>query len=549
MLSHDRSPLWYKDAVIYAIDVGTFMDSDGDGVGDFQGLEMRLDYLASIGVTCLWLLPFFPTPNRDNGYDVTDYYGVDDRHGTLGDFVSFMNEATSRGLHVIIDLVLHHTSDEHPWFREARTNKDSRYRDYYVWTDGPPDETPAILVFPEVEDSVWTYDKEAEAYYLHQFYAFQPDLNIEHPAVREEIRKIVGFWLQLGPSGFRVDAASHMLGREALEPATQKQPYEFLRHLRDLVSGAQGNAALIAEADDEPERLATYFGDGDEMHLLFNFLLANYLFLAFARGEAEPIVRGLRLLPNKPDTGQWANFLRNLDELDLERLSSEERQEVYEAFAPDEDMRIYNRGIRRRLAPMLDGDRRRIELAYSLLFSLPGTPVLVYGDEIGMGEDLSLPERWSVRTPMQWSGEANGGFSEAPEEKLPLSMVRDGEFGYQQVNVVKQRPDPGSLLNYMQRVIYMRRQNREIGRGEFRVIEASDPGVFAHCCEWENGTVVVVHNLASKPCTAELDSGEMPEPIIEIFGNRDYNDRTRDLRHVELDAYGYRWFRCGGVRL
>lgn len=549
MLSHDRSPLWYKDAVIYAIDVGTFMDSDGDGVGDFQGLEMRLDYLASIGVTCLWLLPFFPTPNRDNGYDVTDYYGVDDRHGTLGDFVSFMNEATSRGLHVIIDLVLHHTSDEHPWFREARTNKDSRYRDYYVWTDGPPDETPAILVFPEVEDSVWTYDKEAEAYYLHQFYAFQPDLNIEHPAVREEIRKIVGFWLQLGPSGFRVDAASHMLGREALEPATQKQPYEFLRHLRDLVSGAQGNAALIAEADDESERLATYFGDGDEMHLLFNFLLANYLFLAFARGEAEPIVRGLRLLPNKPDTGQWANFLRNLDELDLERLSSEERQEVYEAFAPDEDMRIYNRGIRRRLAPMLDGDRRRIELAYSLLFSLPGTPVLVYGDEIGMGEDLSLPERWSVRTPMQWSGEANGGFSEAPEEKLPLSMVRDGEFGYQQVNVVKQRPDPGSLLNYMQRVIYMRRQNREIGRGEFRVIEASDPGVFAHCCEWENGTVVVVHNLASKPCTAELDSGEMPEPIIEIFGNRDYNDRTRDLRHVELDAYGYRWFRCGGVRL
>lgn len=337
---------------------------------------------------------------------------------------------------VLVDLVVHHTSDQHPWFQQARADKHSKYRNYYVWTEKPVDETCAVVVFPGIEKSVWNYDEQAQAYYLHQFYAFQPDLNIQHPEVREEIRKIVTLWLELGASGFRVDAASHMLGARAVQPQAHAQPHEFLRHLRDMVDAIRGNAALIAEADVESEKLADFFGSGDEMHLLFNFLLDNFLFLALAREEAEPIVRGLGMLPDKPAVGQWANFLRNLDELDLDQLSEAERQEVYAAFAPEQDMRIYQRGIRRRLAPMLGGDRRRLELAYSVLFSLPGTPVLVYGDEIGMGDDLSLPERQSVRTPLQWSSERNGGFSSAPPDKLAAQPIRSGEFGYERVNVV-----------------------------------------------------------------------------------------------------------------
>ena len=550
MISGNRGPLWYKDAVIYGIDVSTFMDSDGDGVGDFKGLQMRLDYLASLGVTCLWLLPFFPSPNRDNGYDIVDPYNVDERLGSLGDVTEFMHEASSRGLHVIIDLVVQHTSDEHPWFQEARSDKDSKYRDYYVWADEPPSESSGTLVFPEVEDGIWSHDDVTDAYYLHQFYAFEPDLNIELPAVREEVRKTIALWMQLGASGFRIDAASHMLGTEALNPHPDQQPHEFLRYIRDTVAVANGTAALLAEADVAPDELASYFGDGDEMHLLYNFLLNNYLFLAFAREAAEPVARALKLLPEKPSVGQWANFLRNLDELDLERLSDEERQEVYDAFAPDMEMQVYNRGIRRRLAPMLGGDRRRIELAYSLLFSLPGTPVLVYGDEIGMGEDLSLPERWSVRTPMQWSGEQHGGFSTAPAEKLALPPINGGEFGYEGVNVVDQRRDRDSLLSFMQQVIQMRRQSPEIGRGEFDLLETDDPGVLAHRCDWEEGTIVAMHNLASRPCTVDLRDGlELPSPFIEIFGNRTYEGKLRALENIELDGYGYRWFRCGGVRL
>ena len=550
LISARRGQLWYKDAVIYAIDVGTFMDSDGDGIGDFAGLQMRLDYLASLGVTCLWLLPFFPTPNRDNGYDVMDYYGVDPRLGSLGDFVAFMHEATSRGLHVIVDLVVHHTSDQHHWFQEARVNRDSKYRDYFVWTDDPPEETSAVLVFPGIEDSVWTYDEASESYYLHQFYDFQPDLNVEHPAVREEIGKIIGLWLELGASGFRVDAASHMLGTDALGPETERQPHEFLRYLRDAVVARYGSAVLIAEADVEQDQLSSYFGDGDEMHLLYNFLLDNYLFLAFAREEAEPIAQALHMLPDKPEVGQWANFLRNLDELDLERLSDDERQEVYTAFAPKEGMRIYGRGIRRRLAPMLGGDRQRLELAYSLLFSLPGTPVLAYGDEIGMGDDLSLPERQSVRTPMQWSGEANGGFSTAPVENLPRPVIGDGEYGYQNVNVVAQRRDRDSLLNWIQHVIQVRRQSPEIGWGDYTILKTDQPGVFAHRCDWEGGTVVAMHNLASEECTVVFEHhDELPRPIVEIFGNREYEEVGETLHHADLDAHGYRWFRCGSLRL
>ncbi|HEV2128770.1 MAG TPA: alpha-amylase family protein, partial [Thermomicrobiales bacterium] len=508
----------------------------------------RLDYLASLGVTCLWLLPFFPTPNHDNGYDIIDYYGVDERHGSLGDCVAFLHDARARGLEVIIDLVLHHTSDQHPWFQQSREG--GPYRDFYVWTDDPPDETAAEVIFPGVEQGIWARDEQAGAWYLHHFYSFEPDLNIEHPAVRREIQKIVGMWLQLGVSGFRVDAASRMLGREALLPQAEQQPHEFLRYLRSIVSARDGRAALIAETDVEVERLATYFGDGDQMQLLLNFWLDNHLFLALAREEAEPIVRAFRAMPEKPSVGQWANFVRNLDELDLERLSVEEQEEVYAVFAPDEEMRIYRRGIRRRLAPMLGGDRRRLELVYSLLFSLPGTPVLVYGDEIGMGDDLALPERWSVRTPMQWSCDANAGFSDAPEDAVVRPVVSEGEFGYQHVNVVDQRRDPDSLLNWMQRVIRMRRQNPEIGWGELTLIETDQPNVLAHRCDSEGGTLMTVHNLSGASCTATLSPGDLDlAAAVEIFGDHDYGPVQEELPSIRLDAYGYRWFRCGGVQL
>ncbi len=544
------TPEWYKNAIIYGVDVGTYMDGDGDGVGDFQGLRSRLDYIASLGVTCLWILPCFPTPNRDNGYDIVDYNNVDRRLGTLGDFVAFMNDAASRGLHVILDLVVHHTSNEHRWFKESCADAESPKRRYYVWTDDPPDDTCAVLMFPDVEDSIWARDGEAGGWYLHQFYEFQPDLNIEDENLRDEIRNILGLWIQLGASGFRVDAASHMLGTEALQPKTDRQPHEFLRFLRDSAEGMGGSTVLLAEADVEPNELASYFGDGHEMHMLYNFVLDNYLFLALARESADPVTRAWNLLPDKPGIGQWVNFLRNFDELDLERLDDDERQDVYDAFAPDSSMRIYDRGIRRRMAPMLDGERHRLELAYSLLMSMPGTPLIMYGDEIGMGENLDLDQRMSVRTPMQWSGDHNAGFSAAPEDALTTPVIADGPFGYQDVNVVKQRRQRDSLLNWFQRVVQVRRQSPEFGWGDFVALDTGDDAVLAHRCDWDGGTVVAVHNLSGTERHIEIAGRDtLPDPVFEIFTSQDDEAETPDLGNIELERYGYRWYRCGGIRL
>jgi maltose alpha-D-glucosyltransferase/alpha-amylase len=536
--------LWYKNAIIYAIDVGTFMDSNGDGVGDFDGLTSRLDYLAGLGVSCLWLLPFYPSSHRDNGYDVTDYLSVDPRHGTVADFTEFLHQARKRGLRVLTDLVVNHTSDQHPWFQAARTDQQSPYHDYYIWTDQPPKHSDEKNIFPTEESGVWTYDEAAKAYYYHKFYHFEPDLNNAHPAVRAEVRKIMGFWLALGCSGFRVDAAPHMIEQMSVAGTTLDDPHELLRDMRDFLSVRRGDGVFIAETDVEPDKLATFFGDGDEMHLLFNFLLDNYLFLAFVREQAEPIARALRMLPEKPRVSQWANFLRNLDELDLERLSEDERKEVLAALAPGENMRIYGRGIRRRLAPMLGGDRHRLELAYSLLFTLPGTPVLIYGDEIGMGDNLALDERNSVRTPMQWSPEQNGGFSTARLDQLVRPVIADGEYSYQHVNVTDQRRDPLSLFNWMGRAIALRRETPEFGWGNYHIIETDQPAVFAHTCTWENRAVLAIHNLSGRACEVTLNrKGNASEQIIELFGNRKYEPLNNGVHTLQLDEYGYRWFR------
>jgi maltose alpha-D-glucosyltransferase / alpha-amylase len=543
----DAADRWYENAIIYCLDVETFQDSNGDGIGDFKGLDSRLDYLSSLGVTCIWLLPFYPSPNRDNGYDVADYYGVDSRLGDLGDCAEFLHGAEQRGIRVIVDLVVNHTSDEHPWFQQARKDPNSRYRDYYVWSENKPKGADEGVVFPGVQESTWTFDKTAGAYYHHRFYKHQPDLNIGNPAVRAEMKQVMGFWLALGVSGFRVDAAPFLI---ELPPGARQEgtdPYSYLDDFHSFLTWRQHNAILLAEANVTHDKVLEYFGEGDRMQMIFNFFLNQHVFLALARGEAEPIVRALKKQPKIPATAQWANFLRNHDEIDLGRLTEKERQDCFAAFGPEPEMQLYERGVRRRLAPMLNGDRRRIELAFSLAFSLPGTPVLWYGDEIGMGDDLCLPERNSVRTPMQWSDEGNAGFSSAREHRLARPVVSDDRFGYKKVNVVAQHRDRDSLMNWMERLISLRKECPEFGWGGARAIDSGHPAVFAHCATWEGSSVLAVHNLGATACSVRIDMGELADgPLIDWFGNRDYGGARLGGRTIKLDAYGYRWFRSAG---
>jgi maltose alpha-D-glucosyltransferase / alpha-amylase len=533
--------MWYKHAVIYNLDVETFMDSNGDGVGDFPGLMERIDHLENLGVTCVWLQPFFPSPNRDDGYDVMDYYAVDPRLGTLGDFAEFSHKLKERGIRLILDLVVNHTSDQHPWFVEACRSPDSPYRDFYIWSREKPADADEGMVFPGVQETTWTWNEEAGAYYYHRFFAHQPDLNIENPTVRQEILRIMGFWLMLGASGFRVDAAPFVI--ELTDPESRKEEalYDFLEEMHRFLSWRTGDGIMLAEANVAPDKIGEYFGDGDRMHMLFNFLVNQPMFLAFARRDAAPLLHALRTLPDVPREGQWAQFLRGHDELDLGRLSEGERQEVFAAFGPDPDMQIYGRGIRRRLAPMFGNDRRRIEMAHSLMFSLPGTQVIRYGDEIGMGDDLSLTERAAVRTPMQWTDEKNGGFSRAAPEKLIKPPIDDGKYGYRKVNVRSQMNDPDSLLNRMEGIIRIRRSCPEIGWGNLSLLETDQPSVFAHCCRWGERAVLMLHNLADRDCEVRLkEEDRKGHRLIDLTGDRKY---APPGEAVELAAYGYRWFR------
>lgn len=535
--------LWYKNSVIYSLNVGTFKDSDGDGIGDFKGLTDQLDYIARLGVTCLWLLPFYPSPGMDYGYDVTDYYNIAPELGTLGDFVEFSHQARLRGLKLIIDLPINHTSEQHPWFQQARTDPRSPFRDYYNWSRSKPANVNHGMAFPGHQSSVWTFDPLATAWYYHRFYPHQPDLNISNPAVREEIFKIVGFWLELGVSGFRIDAAPFLV--EEISPnRPSSRHYEFFGELRDFLSWRRGDAVLIAEANVPPKEMPQFFGGGSRLHMLFAFLTNQYLFLALATNSAAPLARGLARLPKLPQLCQWVQFLRNHDELDLGRLTEKERNAVYTVFAPDADMRLYNRGIRRRLAPMLGNERRRIEMAFSLMFSLPGIPVIYYGDELGLGDVLCLPERWPVRTCMQWSDDENASFSTCAEEYLIHPVIMTGDHGADKINAEAQQRDPDSLLNWVRRLVDTRQSCPEVGWGEWRCIETHNPAVFAQRFAWEQGTVLIVHNLAPRNCSVklDLDKDEMKQ-LIGLFGNRVYPEKKRKGTTIELDAYGYRWFR------
>src|SRR3954466_5946921 len=446
--------LWYKNAVIYCLNVGTYMDSNADGIGDFQGLMRRLDYLHGLGVTAVWLMPFQKSPCKDDGYDVSDYYAVDPRYGTLGDFVEFTHGAKQRGMRVIIDLVVNHTSNEHAWFQEARRDADSKYRDWYVWSKKKPPGANEGMVFPGVQKTTWTYDREARAYYFHRFYDFQPDLNTSNPNVQAEILKIMGFWIQLGVSGFRMDAVPFIIGTKGADVRKPAEQYDMLRVFREFLQWRLGDSIILGEANVLPKTDMEYFGDaGDRMHMMFNFQVNQHLFYAYAAADCRPLTKALYATKPRPATAQWGLFLRNHDELDLGRLTAQQRQTVFDAFGPDKNMQLYDRGIRRRLAPMLGGDQRRLELAYSLMFTLPGTPVIRYGDELGMGDNLDLAERNCARTVMQWSDEPNGGFTKNERPHTPV--IDEGPYGYQHVNAAIQRRHAESLLNWTERIIRM----------------------------------------------------------------------------------------------
>jgi trehalose synthase len=551
--------LWWKNALIYCLDVCTYADGNGDGIGDLDGLTERIDYLASIGVTCLWLMPFYPSPNRDDGYDVTDYYGVHPDLGNLGEFAAMVRTAKDRGLRVIVDLVANHTSDQHPWFQEARQDPDSRYRGRYVWRDEPQEDPHADPMFPDAEDGIWSWDEQAQQYYLHHFYSHQPDLNIASRDVREEMARIAGFWLELGVDGFRVDAVPFMLETEGLAEELDLDPHDYLKDLRSFISRRRGEAMLLGEVNLPTDELVTYFGGerADELQMQFAFPLNQQLYLALAREDASILAAAIDELPTVSDETQWAIFIRSHDELTLDQLSDDERDEVFAAFGPDESMQLFGRGLRRRLPPMLGGDDRRIRLVYSLLFSLPGTPVLFYGEEIGMGENLDIDGRLSVRTPMQWTEGPNAGFSDAAPDDLVRPIV-EGEFGPLAVNVADQERDRDSLLNWMVHLARRRRETPEFGWGTWTTIDAGDDAVLCHRVDWDGRSVLAVHNLSPAPRELEFDvdggdrgddagEGNAGERGFEVHDLLEGDGRARPVDDgrlaMTLEGYGYRWFR------
>jgi maltose alpha-D-glucosyltransferase/alpha-amylase len=544
--------LWYKNAIIYCVSVGTFMDSNGDGIGDFKGLVRRLDYLHGLGVTAIWLMPFQVSPHRDDGYDVSDYYGVDPRYGTIGDFVEFTHGAKQRGIRVLIDLVVNHTSNEHPWFKQACKDPDCKYRDWYVWSKKRPPRADQGMVFPGVQKSTWSYEQDAKAWYFHRFYDFQPDLNTSNPEVQAELLKIMGFWIQLGVSGFRMDAVPFVIATKGPKVRKPEEQYDMLRQFREFLQWRQGDCIVLAEANVLPETDMEYFGaDGDRMHMMFNFQVNQNLFYALASADTRPLIKAMKATKPRPATAQWGLFLRNHDELDLGRLTKQQRQKVFAEFAPDPDMQLYDRGIRRRLAPMLDGDRRRLELAYSLMFTLPGSPVLRYGDELGMGDDLKLPERNCARTPMQWSDEPHGGFTKSDKPNIPV--ISGGPYGFEHINAAIQRRHPDSLLNWTERIIRMRKEVPEVGWGDFAVIQSRDPSVLIMRYDWRNNWVLFIHNLDAKPHEIQFSVGlegedaEHGKLLVNLLAE-DHSRAGKNGKHrLVIEGYGYRWYRVGGL--
>jgi len=537
------SDLWYKDAVVYELHVKAFRDGNGDGVGDFRGLTERLDYVEELGVDCLWLLPFYPSPLRDDGYDIADYYDVAAVYGTMGDFETFLREAHRRNIRVIADLVVNHTSDQHPWFLEARSNPASPRRDWYVWSRDDKRYRDARVIFVDTEKSNWTWDAGANAYYWHRFFSHQPDLNYDNPDVQRAMLDAMRFWLDKGLDGFRCDAVPYLFEREGTSCENLPETHAFLKRLRAEVDGRYPDRVLLAEANQWPEDARHYFGAGDEFQMAFHFPLMPRLFMAVHSADRRPVMDMYLHTPPIPPGCQWCLFLRNHDELTLEMCTDAERDYMYYAYAQDPLMKL-NLGIRRRLAPLVDNDRRKLELLHAVLFSLPGTPIVYYGDELGMGDNIHLGDRNGVRTPMQWSADRNAGFSVADPARLYSPVIADPVYGYQVVNVERQAHARSSLLVWMRRIIAVRKQTRVFGRGTLRFLEPSNTRVLAYVREWEGETVVIVANLAGSAEPVELDlSAYRGAALVEMLGGSVFPAVGEARYPLTLGPYGFYWLR------
>ena len=549
MRRSDTGDLWWKNAVFYCADVETFYDANGDGCGDIRGMTDRIEYLFDLGVTCLWLMPFYPTARKDDGYDITDFFGIDPRLGTHGDFVELVRTAKATGIRVIVDFVMNHTSDRHPWFKSARRSTTDPYRDHYVWSATKPKSSRKDVVFPDQEDSLWELERNTDEWYLHHFYKHQPDLNVANPKVQEEIARTLGFWLELGVSGFRVDAVPFLFAKDSAsgDPGVF-DPNQYLGDVRNFVTRRLGDAVLLGEVNLPYKDQLTFFGgpDGDGLNMQFDFIGMQATYLSMARGEAGPIADALRQRPELDLTSQWANFVRNHDELTLDKLSEDERQEVFDAFGPEPDMQLYGRGLRRRLPSMLGGDQRRMRMAYSLAFSLPGTPVLFYGEEIGMAENLDIPGRLAVRTPMQWTAGDNGGFTTARKRRLTRPLP-DGLYGPDRINAADQRHDHQSFWWFMRNLIYTYRQQPEIGWSTPEVLEQPNPAVLAHVCREQSGwAMVALHNFGADSAIVPIRLADVPpgSVLVDLLHGLDEHELDSKGRiEVGIDGYGYRWLR------
>ncbi|WIG97233.1 maltose alpha-D-glucosyltransferase [Myxococcus sp. SDU36] len=539
----DLDPLWYKKALIYELHLRAFHDSNGDGHGDIPGLIEKLPYLQDLGINCLWLLPHYPSPLRDDGYDIADFYGVHPDYGTLADFQRLVDEAHKRDIRVITELVVNHTSDQHPWFQEARSDPNSPKRDWYVWSDTDERYKGARIIFLDTERSNWTWDPVAKQYFWHRFFSHQPDLNYDNPEVQEAMLDVMRFWLNMGVDGFRCDAVPYLFEREGTNCENLPETHAFLKRLRKTIDAEYQGKMLLAEANQWPADVRVYFGDGDEFHMGFHFPVMPRLFMAVRREDRTPIVEIMQQTPDIPDNCQWAIFLRNHDELTLEMVTDEDRDYMYREYATDPRMRI-NLGIRRRLAPLMDNGRRRIELMHSLLFTLPGTPVLYYGDEIGMGDNIYLGDRNGVRTPMQWTGDRNAGFSRADYARLYAPVIADPVYGYQSINVEAQDRVKSSLLHWVKRMIRIRQRYPVFSLGNLRFLQTDNRKVLAFIREWEGQTVLVVCNLSrfAQPAVLDMRDWEGAVPV-ELIGETPF-PRVGELPYqLSMGPYMFLWFR------
>jgi maltose alpha-D-glucosyltransferase/alpha-amylase len=540
-LQADR--LWYKDAIFYEVHVRAFYDSNGDGIGDFPGLIQKLDYLQDLGIDTIWLLPFYPSPLKDDGYDIADYTDVHPSYGTLEDAKLLLEEAHRRRMRVVTELVINHTSDQHPWFQEARSSRDNPRRDWYVWSDRDDRYRGVRIIFTDTELSNWTLDPISKQYYWHRFFSHQPDLNFDNPAVREEVWKIMKFWRDLGVDGFRVDAVPYLIEREGTSCENLPETHEVVKFLRQRLEETYPVSFLLAEANQWPSDVCKYFGSGDEFHMAFHFPLMPRMFMALKLEDRKPIIDILEKTPEIPETCQWGLFLRNHDELTLEMVTEEERDYMYDEYAFDKTARL-NLGIRRRLAPLVESDRRRIELMHAMLFSLPGSPIVYYGDEIGMGDNIYLGDRHGVRTPMQWNGGWNGGFSAADPERLYSPPISNPLYGYQRVNVESQRRSEHSLLCWMKRLIRIRKSTRVFGRGSIEFLKPANHRVLAYVRQLGGESVLVVNNLSSAAHAVELGLERFQGAIpIEMFGGNPFPRVGRAPYLLTLGPYQFYWFR------